>query len=73
MLSRITRARSELEALTKLKDMEDYLEYLTPEWLKSLIVDDVTPPQNPGVVDLVKDNPEWCLNLLQVHTTFSIY
>ena len=64
---RVKRARSELEALTKLQGMEDFVEGLTPEWLKSLIIDgkyDV----DKTIVHLIGNEPDRCLKLLQVYT-----
>ena len=68
---RVKRARSELEALTKLQGMEDFVEGLTPEWLKSLIIDgkyDV----DKTIVHLIGNEPDRCLKLLQVYILYTI-
>ena len=51
-----------------LKGMEDFLDSLTPEWLRSLIVDSKVklPAIDMNVIHLIRNNPVKCLNLLQV-------
>ena len=54
-----------LEAVTELQSLENCMDSLTPEWLKSLILDD--PDGSSTVVArMVEDDPDSCLNLLLV-------
>lgn len=65
---RVKIARSELEAVTKLQSLEECMDSLTPEWLKSLILG--APPgtlETRDVATMVEKNPDSCLNLLQVN------
>ena len=54
--------------MPKLKGMEDFVDSLTPEWLRSLIVDSKVklPAIDMNVIHLIRNNPVKCLNLLQV-------
>ena len=56
----------ELEVAGQLEDVADCLDCLTAEWLQSLILDKGSVPVDVAVADRVRDDPEWCLKLLQV-------
>ena len=67
-LHRVERAKSELEDMPKLKTMEHFVNSLTPEWLRSLVVDrkDKLPAIDKSIIDQIRNDPVTCLNLLQV-------
>ena len=71
-MCRVKTACKELEAVTKLKSLENCMGGLTPEWLKSLILDapDVSTAAS-NLSDTVRKNPDHCLVLLQVLIQFA--
>ena len=56
----------ELEVAGQLEDVADRLDCLTAEWLQSLILDKGSVPVYVAVAHSVREDPEWCLKLLQV-------
>ena len=57
----------ELEAIPKLQDLDDCLDVLTPEWLRSLMLDGDIVVEAREVTEAVEADPNECLKLLQVH------
>ena len=66
-MCRVKTACKELEAVTKLKSLENCIGGLTPEWLKSLILDapDLSVATT-NIVEIARKNPDYCLAVLQV-------
>lgn len=63
-ICRVKEACSVLEAITKLESLDDYLDTLTPEWLKSLILH--SPLSHGHDVTRIVENADSCLTLLKV-------
>ena len=59
-------AKKTLEATAQLQGLSDCLDYLTPEWLQSLILDGKSVAAPRDVAASVRECPERCLELLQV-------
>ena len=68
IVCRVSKAREKLEAITKLEALEDCVGFLTPDMLKSIVVDgkEYNTQAEDEVVKKVKTDPETCLKLLQV-------
>lgn len=65
---RVKEACSALEAITKLESLDDYLDSLTPEWLKSLILH--SPLFHGHYATRLVENADSCLALLKVCTCY---
>ena len=59
-------AKMTLEATTEFHSLNDCLDYLTPEWLQSLILHEQSVLAPRDVAASVRECPERCLELLQV-------
>ena len=63
---RVIMAKTTLEATAQLQGLSDCLDYLTPEWLQSLILHGQSVLAPGDVAASVRECPERCLELLQV-------
>ena len=70
-MCRVKTACKELEAVADLKSLENCTTGLTPEWLRSLILDapDLSVATT-NIVEIARKNPDYCLALLQVYIIF---
>ena len=60
-------AKIALVATVEMAGLNECLDHITPEWLQSLILDQGSVSAVSGVAARVRDDPESCLDLLQVY------